>query len=121
MQEKPEGFAAWAEARSAFARTLTALALVLAGTASLVAGNVVTWSGGWSSWAVRLLLLEPLGIAAVLAGGMVAWPRSRLSVYVSSALAQRRYASAAGVIVALGVVLELFRWFARQAVLSRVR
>lgn len=112
--------AAWAQSRSVLARAATAAALVLAGTASLVAGRLVTLSGGWSAWAVRLVFLEPLGIAAVLAGGMIAWPKSRLSVYVSSAVAHRRYASAAGVVVALAVILEIFRWCARQAVLTRM-
>jgi hypothetical protein len=108
----------WVQSLSIVARSLLATWLLVLGMGNLIAGRLITLGGGWLAWGLRVVLFEPLGILAVLACGVVAWPRSRFSAYISEALARRRYAAAVGVVLALGAILEITRWLARQAVVS---
>ncbi len=118
-QDQLEGFAAWVDALSVVGRSLLMVVFATGAVTCLVGGRLATLTDGWVAWVMRLVVLEPLGVLAILAADMVAYPRSRLSVYLSTALARRRYGSVAFIIVSLGAILEGLRWWVRQLVSSK--
>jgi hypothetical protein len=113
--------ASWIDALSVAKRALVAGTLAVASASALVMGRLLTLNGDLSAWIVRVLLFEPAGMLSILAAYIVAFPTAPLSVYLSSALARRRYASAAVVVLSLGLILEVVRWSAQQFVLSQTR
>ena len=113
------GFAAWLAAMPGLRRATIALGLTFGSIGFLVLGRILTMRGGWVAWTLRGVLLEPIGILAILGAYAAAEPRSPFSVYVSNAIERRRIWSAVAVIVALAVVLEMFRWGTREMMVAR--
>jgi hypothetical protein len=113
-QEDLVGFAAWIAALPVLRRALLSTGLAVASIALLVFGRILTLNGGRAAWALRAILLEPAGILAILGAYAVAEPRSRFSLYLSSALAQGRIGAAAWVVASLGLILEAVRWWTYQ-------
>ena len=115
------GFAAWLATLPVPRRAMLSLGLTFGSIVFLVLGRILTFGGGWAAWALRAIVLEPVGIVGILGAYAAAEPRSRFSLDVSRALAQRRYGAAAAVLLSLGLILELVRWVARQAMLAPPR
>jgi hypothetical protein len=118
-REQIEGLAGRVEELSFTARVLLTVLFGAGGIACLVLGRLIVLHDGLASWFTRLLLFEPAGLLGVLAGSIVAFPRSRLSCYLSTSLARRKYLSAAFVTVSLVVIFEGVRWFVSELLQTR--
>jgi hypothetical protein len=116
IQPLNEVFTSRIEALSGAQRSLLTLLFAVAGVALLVAGRLAVVTDGWVAWLITLALLEPVGVLAILAAGVVADPTSRLSLYLNRALARRQYGSAVLVVVSLGAILEGVRWCVRELI-----
>jgi hypothetical protein len=120
-EDEIEGFAVGLARMPRVARWAWAVLCALGGALCLVSGRLLVLTDGWGAWAVTLVVLEPLGLLAVLGAGILAQPRSKLSSYLSRTLARRRYGSAAFVVVSLAAIFEVVRWCMRSLLLSHPR